>query len=41
MTLAPVTGGTRVTVTAEIVTAGISADDHRKDMASSLHNLVL
>ncbi|WP_374652064.1 SRPBCC domain-containing protein [Rhizorhabdus sp.] len=40
-TLAPVTGGTKVTVTAENVPAGISEKDHRKGMESSLRNLAL
>lgn len=40
-TLAPVTGGTKVTVTAENVPAGISEEDHRKGMESSLRNLAL
>ncbi len=39
--LAPVTGGTKVTVTAENVPASISEEDHRKGMESSLRNLAL
>lgn len=37
--LEPVEGGTRVTVSCEDVPAGISEDDHRKGIASSLENL--
>jgi len=40
-TLAPVKGGTKVTVTANDVPAGISEDDHRRGMESSLRNLAL
>ncbi|MBS0502265.1 MAG: SRPBCC domain-containing protein [Proteobacteria bacterium] len=40
-TLTPVTDGTKVTVTAENVPAGISEADHRKGMESSLRNLAL
>ena len=38
-TLAPAGGGTLVTVTAERVPAGISAEDHAAVLASSLDNL--
>ena len=37
---APEGGGTRVTVTAEHVPPGISAEDHEAGLASSLDNLV-
>lgn len=40
-TLSPVSGGTKVTVTAANVPAGISEEDHRKGMESSLRNLAL
>lgn len=39
--LTPVTGGTKVSVTAEDVPPGISEADHRKGMESSLKNLAL
>ena len=39
--LAPVTGGTKMTVTAENLQASISHDDHRSAMQSSLRNLAL
>lgn len=38
-TLEPEAGGTRVTVTAEQVPAGIAAHDHEAGLASSLDNL--
>jgi uncharacterized protein YndB with AHSA1/START domain len=38
-TMIGVTGGTKVTLTAENVPAGISADDHRQGMESALKNL--
>lgn len=38
-TLEPVAGGTRVTVSCENVPPGISEDDHREGIASSLANL--
>ena len=38
-TMKPVQGGTKVTFLAENVPMGISADDHRKGMESSLKNL--
>ncbi|BBD35603.1 ATPase [Aminobacter sp. Y103A] len=38
-TLEPVEGGTRVTVSCENVPPGISEDDHREGIASSLENL--
>lgn len=38
-TLEPVAGGTRVTVSCEDVPPGISEDDHREGIASSLANL--
>ena len=37
--LDPVAGGTRVTINAENVPAGISAEDHAAGLASSLENL--
>ncbi|HYJ29678.1 MAG TPA: SRPBCC domain-containing protein, partial [Allosphingosinicella sp.] len=37
--LDPASGGTNVTVTAENVPAGISAEDHAAGLASSLDNL--
>jgi len=39
--LTPVSDGTKVTFTAENVPPGISADDHRKGMESSLKNLAM
>ncbi len=39
--LTPINGGTKVTVTATDVPVGISEDDHRKGMESSLKNLAL
>ncbi len=39
--LAPVTGGTKVTVTAENVPASISEENHRTGIESSLRNLAL
>ncbi|MGS1016138.1 SRPBCC domain-containing protein [Allosphingosinicella humi] len=39
--LTPVTGGTKVSVTAENVPSGISEVDHRAGMESSLKNLAL
>lgn len=37
--VSPLEGGTRVTITAENVPAGISAEDHATGLASSLENL--
>jgi len=39
--LTPVSDGTKVTFVAEHVPTGISADDHRKGMESSLKNLAM
>lgn len=39
--ISPVTDGSKVTVTAEDVPAGISEHDHRRGMESSLRNLAL
>ncbi|APR53170.1 ATPase [Sphingomonas koreensis] len=39
--LSPVTGGTKVSVTASDVPPGISEEDHRQGMESSLKNLAL
>lgn len=40
-TLTPVTGGTKVTFVCEDVPAGITAEDHQRDMAAILKNLAV